>query len=280
MNIRDITDHHQYPGWLMQRPRWIYLHYFFLWFFFLRSRICRRAIKGLLKNLEDRNNFILDAGCGEGQYLIPFATRFPGLHFTGIDILPDHIDFLNNLAAKEGLQNCTFSVEDLESHLPDSRPYSLIYIIGVLQYVSDPAGVIELAHRSQTDGGQLMVYTPLDAGIEFGFYRYIRNKYGHYDDARSRYKAIHRSDLDDWIHQAGYRIVTERPHYGYLASLGHQMMQSLMMLITAWKGILKVIPVLFFIILMPIFVPLQIFETWIRPTARNRYNGLLLILQK
>ncbi len=62
MNIRDITDHHQYPGWLMQRPRWIYLHYFFLWFFFLRSRICRRAIKGLLKNLEDRNNFILDAG--------------------------------------------------------------------------------------------------------------------------------------------------------------------------------------------------------------------------
>lgn len=280
MNLRDITEQHRYPGWLVRSPGWIFLHYRLLRLLFLRSRVCSRKLRELLDHSDAGPRRILDAGCGEGQYIVPLATRFPLDHFTGIDPLEEHIAFLNTLKLDRGLPNCTFVEDNLENHLGDPPAYTLIFIIGVLQYTSDPEQIIRSAYQSQDTGGKLMIYTPVTGGIEYGFYRFLRKRYGHYDDARQHYHPIDADALRAWVHRSGYRIVEEENHYGNLGSLGHQIMQSLLMLMTYWSGTFKVIPALFFIILMPIFVPLQMADTWIGSASRVRSNGLLLILQK
>lgn len=280
MNLRDITEQHRYPGWLVRSPGWIFIHYRLLRLLFLRSRVCNRKLRELLDQNEVGSGRILDAGCGEGQYIVPLATSFPQDHFTGIDLHEDHIAFLNTLKVHRDLANCTFLEDKLEHHFSGTSAYTLVYIIGVLQYTSDPERIIRSVYQSQDTGGKLMIYTPVTGGIEFGFYRFLRKRYGHYDDARQHYHPIEADAMREWIQRSGYHIVEEEKHYGILGALGHQIMQSVLMLMAYWSGIFKVIPALFFIILMPIFVPLQMADTWIGSASRARSNGLLLILQK
>lgn len=280
MNLRDITEQHRYPGWLVRSPRWIYIHYLLLRFFFLRSRVCRRKLARLIRHHPSRSLRILDAGCGEGQYIVPLSREFPTRHFTGIDVLRDHIHFLARLKKEQNLTNCEFEQESIEDHLARKGEYGLIYFIGVLQYTRSPQKILQSAFDALTPEGRLMIYTPVTGGFEFGFYRFIRRRTGHYDDARRHHAPIDGDQLRKWVQSAGYRILEEEGHYHKLAALGHQIMQSILMLITHWPGLFKLIPGLFFIILTPIFVPLQWADAWVRTASRVRSNGLLLILQK
>lgn len=280
MSLRNITEQHRYPRWLLRFPGLIYIHYFILRILFLRSRVCRRALQKLLQKSEQKELKILDAGCGEGQYLIPLARKFPTIAIKGIDQLPDHILFLEKLAEVKGLANCTFEESDIQTYLSVAPSYDLIYIIGVLQYTAHPAKVIQQFYHSQSPGDQLFIYTPVESGIHFNFYKWIRNKYGHYDDVRKTYHPLDEAQLHRWISEAGYHLTYQESHYGIPGTLGHEIMQSLIILITHWPVVFKIIPGAFFILLMPIFVSLQVVDTLIRPGDRGRGNGLLLILQK
>lgn len=278
MGLRDITEQHHYPGWLLRNPHWIFIHYLLLRLFFIRSRVCRKALAQLIER--DAIVRVLDAGCGEGQYTIPFARQYPEKYFTGIDVLHDHIDFLNTLKQELNLDHCTFLQNDIESHLGTHPGYHLIIIIGVLQYLKNPEAVIEQAFLHQSYGGYLFIYTPVDEGLEFGFYKYFRRRYGHYDDAREYYHPIQRDALLSWVAQSGYSLIEKQEHYGMAGSLGHQIMQSILMMASHGHPVTKALSLLIFILFMPIFVPLQWADTWIGTSKRSRSNGLLLILQK
>ncbi len=280
MRVRDITERHQYPSWLLRFPRLIYIHYATLQILFLRSRVCRRTIKSLLLHRRKKGFRILDAGCGEGQHLIPSAARFPNLSFTGIDHATGHIDFLQKLAKKKGLANCTFEKTDIKTYLSDAPSYDLIYLIGVLQYTVHPDNLLELLAHSQISGQQLFLYTPIKTDLHFRFYQWMRKKYGHYDDAQDGYAPIEETELYAWVAKANYRITRKEYHYRTYGTLGHEIMQSLIILITHWPLLLKIIPGLFFIILIPIFVSLQVVDTWSPSNSPEQGNGLLLILEK
>lgn len=280
MGVREIAEQHQYPAWLLRFPGLIFIHYSILRILFLRSRVCRRALENLLLKTEAKGLNILDAGCGEGQYIIPLAAKNPHMIFHGIDQLPDHILFLKKLVTKKNLVNCSFEKADITTYLSNASSYDLIYFIGVLQYISDPGKIIQRAYQSQPPGGRILIYTPVEPGIHFNFYKWIRNKYGHYDDVQQTYNPLEEAQLYEWISRSGYRIIHKEHHYGTAGTLGHEMMQSLIMLITHWPGVFKIIPGVFFIILIPIFVSLQIVDTLTRSRDTARGNGLLLILKK
>lgn len=280
MQLRNILEQHQYPAWLIRNPRLIRIHFGVLRILFRRSRICNRAIRRLLDLWQGPSASILDGGCGEGQFLLPMIRHYRSFHFTGIDALPSHIHFLNAWKKKTGSPNCNFVHEDLDTHLTTHRTYDFIFLISVLQYTKDPARIIRLAYEKQPSGGRLLLYSPVHPGYHYGFYRYIRKKYGHYDEAQTYHHPLTTIQLRDWIQKAGYRVASAEKHYGPVATLGHEIMQSIVMLMTHWPGAAKIIPGLLFIILAPIFVSLQLAETWFRPEQMERSNGILLILKK
>ncbi len=280
MRIRDITENHHYPIWLLRFPRLIYIHYVASRILFLRSRICHRWIRKLIINSPKRQLRILDAGCGEGQYLIPQATRWSDCTFTGIDQLKDHIAFLTKLVNKKRITNCHLEIIDIKAYLSGGPEVDLIYMIGVLQYLPCPEKVLNLMGQTQSPGQQVLLYTPIRTTIHYKFYQWIRSKYGHYDDAQEQYNPIKEKDLYEWIENARYRIAHKEYHYKRVGTLGHEIMQSLIILWTNWPMALKIIPALFFIILMPIFVSLQVVDGWFPSRHPKRGNGLLLILEK
>ncbi len=280
MQLRNILEQHHYPAWLLRNPRLIHIHFLVLKMLFRRSRICTREIRRLLDSSQNASASILDGGCGEGQFLLPMIRHYRTFNFTGIDALPTHIHFLNAWKKKTGSPNCKFVHEDLEKHLTTTLAYDFIFLISVLQYTKDPARIIRLSYEGQPPGGTLLLYSPVNPGYHYKFYHFIRKKYGHYDEAQSLYHPMTAMQLREWIQKAGYQVVYEERHYGPMATLGHEIMQSLLILITHWPGATKIIPGLLFIILAPIFVSLQFAETWFRPEQMERSNGILLILKK
>lgn len=280
MKIENVTEQHHYPQFVKRFPRLIYFHYFFLKLLFLRSRICQRRLIELIRNQPSVNFQILDAGCGEGQYLVPLAHKFQNHNFVGLDQDPGHIGFLRKLAKKEILKNCTFLQNTITSHFNNSVSYDLIYIIGVLQYISEPGKSIKSFSHSLKPAGKLMIYTPVKTNLHFKFYNWIRKKFGHYDDAQPIYQPIDEQQLFEWIKSAGLRITRKEYYYGNLGTLGHEIFQSLVMLMTHLPWLLKIIPGLLFLLLFPIFVSLQIADSIIQSRNQQKGNGLLLILQK
>src|SRR5690625_5382550 len=96
LQLEKIVEHHYSPRWMTGHPHRIRFYYRLLQLVYLRSRICHRHLREILAGL-DPGSVILDAGCGEGQFLIPAAQQYPGLSFVGMDLRTTHISFLLKL---------------------------------------------------------------------------------------------------------------------------------------------------------------------------------------
>ena len=100
---------------------------------------------------------LLDAGCGSGQFAIPFARR--GAIVTGIDLSPEMIRL-----ASERTQGTApaiaWRVGDLE-HLPDGdATYDAILARMVLPFVPDLRATLEAFRRVLRPGGRLLASVP------------------------------------------------------------------------------------------------------------------------
>lgn len=274
--IENIIQHHHYPDWLMAHPPRIDFYYRLLRIFYLRSRICRRHLHQLLDG-QNPGSYILDVGCGEGQFLIPAVRQYPGLFFTGMDQLKQHIDFLQNLIRTENLQNIKLIKGNIETQVISPVPVDLIYIISVLQYTQHPEQLIRRFHAIQPPGGKLMIYTPVGPSYSVSFARKIKKKYSHYDSAQPYFHPLDEEDLFRWIGSAGYSVLEERYYYSRWAAFSHETIQTLIILFTHWPVIFKIIPLVILLLFSPIFVSLQVIDEFFKP---KRGNGLLLILQK
>jgi SAM-dependent methyltransferase len=100
---------------------------------------------------------LLDAGCGSGQFAIPFARR--GAFVTGVDLSPQMI----RLAAEgsQGEDLCVdWRVGDL-GRLPDSdATYDAILARMVLPFVPDLRATLEEFRRVLRPGGRLLASVP------------------------------------------------------------------------------------------------------------------------
>src|SRR5690625_1623995 len=95
-------------------PHRIRFYYRLLQLVYLRSRICHRHLREILAGL-DPGSVILDAGCGEGQFLIPAAQQYPGLSFVGMDLRTTHISFLQKLKNDQNLLRSEEHTSELQS---------------------------------------------------------------------------------------------------------------------------------------------------------------------
>lgn len=85
---------------------------------------------------------ILEAGCGCGLGLLATARRHPHICFTGVDINQVGISQAQQQAHAQGLSNIRFKPVDLmtlEGLQTPEDGFDLIYSLGVLHHLSDPA---------------------------------------------------------------------------------------------------------------------------------------------
>ncbi len=101
---------------------------------------------------------ILDAGCGIGGTVVYFAKKFPDIKFTGINIVPDHIEMAKNLAKeKKVLSNTDFFVKDFVDTDLSSNHFDAIYLMESSCYAVQKQMLIGEMYRILKPGGILVI---------------------------------------------------------------------------------------------------------------------------
>ncbi len=101
---------------------------------------------------------ILDAGCGIGGTVVYFAKKFPNIKFTGINIVPDHIEMAKNLAKeKKVLSNTDFFVKDFADTGSPSNHFDSIYLMESSCYAVQKQILIREMYRILKPGGILVI---------------------------------------------------------------------------------------------------------------------------
>ena len=101
---------------------------------------------------------ILDAGCGIGGTVVYFAKKFPDIKFTGINIVPDHIEMAKNLAKeKKVLSNTDFFVKDFVDTDLSSNHFDAIYLMESSCYALQKQMLIGEMYRILKPGGILVI---------------------------------------------------------------------------------------------------------------------------
>lgn len=100
---------------------------------------------------------VLDVGCGAGLDLVRFAQS--GARVTGIDIAPTAIDLACEYRRAAGVEARLIEADAASLPLP-AESFDLVYCMGLVPFVADPAAVVAEAHRVLRPGGQaiFMVY--------------------------------------------------------------------------------------------------------------------------
>lgn len=124
-----------------------------------REGIRRKII--ILKHLESfakTGKNLLDVGCSEGTYTIPYCKMGGKAH--GIDISGTLIEKAKEKAKKEGLRDIFFTVEDVQKFEGSEETYDIILMAEVLEHLNQPEKALINLVRVLKKGGYLLLTTP------------------------------------------------------------------------------------------------------------------------
>lgn len=108
-------------------------------------------VDGLHEQLE-KGIYVLDVGCGSGRALITMAKRYPKSMFTGYDLLPSAIQSAEDEAARQGVNNVAFVVQNV-AEFDDREKFDLICTFDAVHDQADPARVLDNINNALKTGG-------------------------------------------------------------------------------------------------------------------------------
>lgn len=113
---------------------------------------------GLVDQL-DRGIRVADFACGTGHALVLLAQAYPASTFVGFDL--DHVAIgqARSEAAQLGLQNVTFSEEDV-ARVTTDPPFDAVFMFDALHDQVDPAAVLAGIRANLSDEGTFFLREP------------------------------------------------------------------------------------------------------------------------
>ena len=105
---------------------------------------------------------VLEVGSGTGALLLELAASRPGMRFTGVEPLPNYVDYANGRARELGLENVTF-YEGTGELLPAGAAagsFDMVVSTDTLHHVVDQAAVTRNVHAATAAGGAWLAMEP------------------------------------------------------------------------------------------------------------------------
>lgn len=111
-------------------------------------------IPGLIVNLK-KGIRVLDAGCGRGRAINLLAALYPHSDFIGIDLSQEAINYAQNEAHQQGLNNVTFLAKDLSDFDKDNTDdqFDLITTFDAVHDQAKPLNVLKGINNALKDNG-------------------------------------------------------------------------------------------------------------------------------
>jgi len=100
---------------------------------------------------------VLDVGCFTGEFLVVMRDR--GADVYGVDLQEDAVAIANRI-----LENRVFKADLYQGGYPEQE-YDIVTLLGVVEHVLDPVGLIQKAGSLQNKNGLIMIQTPDSSSI-------------------------------------------------------------------------------------------------------------------
>jgi 2-polyprenyl-3-methyl-5-hydroxy-6-metoxy-1,4-benzoquinol methylase len=107
----------------------------------IRSSECNTLLR-LVDQTVYPDDRVLEIGPGTGYYTVHLARR--AAHVTAVEQSPQMVQLLQWRLAQEGLDNCCVMNFDF-MRMPREEPFDVVALMGVLDYVDDPAAFLDCA---------------------------------------------------------------------------------------------------------------------------------------
>jgi SAM-dependent methyltransferase len=264
-----------HPDWLLARPKLLILVYLLNSMTQLRKWYIIRPLSGQLKTLPDRFSY-LDIGCGEGQFLFPYARVYPKGHFTGLDKNGRNIELCRRYARVTGLKNTTLIHSTIGSLKMDGF-FHLAVCVGVLQYIHDDRLALERIFDSLLPGGTLFLYVPVTNRSLLPFYPKLMNRYSNYEGVQGRKRIYTETSVRSLLATAGFNLTFRQATYGSLGILSNEWYNLCLLLMVHSGWLVRVLVFLVFVAVYPLFLLCMLLD-FLLPVRNG--NGLLLIAKK
>lgn len=155
---------------------------------------------------------VLEIGCGVGAILAEIGTRFPLACLSGIDIESAQADTARRYLADRGI-DADIRLADATALPWDDASVDHVYVIWVLEHLSDPMPLLHEARRVLKPGGTIALtetdYTTFRCWPRHEDFDYL---------ARAQRELFERNGhafagrvLGAWLNAAGFRRVSSRP---------------------------------------------------------------------
>jgi SAM-dependent methyltransferase len=274
LNLSRHLRYHSYPDFLLRQPSLIGLIHGWNYMVLQRNWVARRGLRKLLVELAS-GSLVLDAGCGDGQHILPLARKFPGLQFWGYDKNNDNIAFCKKFTQDSGGFNLHFFLENLEEMNLEGAA-AIILCIGTLQYIPNDENVLQNFREALKPSGTLLLYVPVNGRTVLPFYPYFFEKLSHYEKSQNRQRIYLPEEVFEKVESAGFKVKQRRFTYGPLGIAGHEIYSLLLMGIGnagswAWVfalGLIALLPVILILKGVDFVIP------------KKNGNGLLLTAVK
>lgn len=269
---------HTYPAWLLRYPILIHLLYGWNWLFSLRVRKVSKRLHGDVSLLSP-DSYVLDAGCGEGQYLIPLSRRYPQLQFVGIDKHENHISFLQAYQSYKHISNLSLVRGELETADAGKSVYKLAWIVGVLQYIENDSRVLHNLFDALLPEGVLHVYVPVNGYTLLPLYKRLQAQGVHYEISQDRKRIYSASKVLQKLTEAGFEIEQKEFTYAYPGILGHEVYSLCVFYLGSGNILLQMVSLLGLVLLSPLILALLSLDTLVIK-QRDMGNGLWIKARK
>ncbi len=266
---------HQFPAWLLRHPRCIHGVYAINYLLHLRKWHITPVIRKLLRKRKEPFQ-VLDAGCGEGQFLFPYASQYRGSFFKGIDREQGNVLFGQAYIRNRSLDHVSIvqaSIEQLQEH----NSYDVILCISVLNYCKDQGDVLKSLREALKPGGELLLYVPTYYHKIFPFYKTIMERYENYESVQQATKIYSEPEMRALVAQSGLELVQAKKTYGFFGKISNELINTHFILYNAVVWPVKLLLMFSFILVYPIIL-LSMLADLILPVQSG--NGLLMVARK
>lgn len=224
---------------------------------FIGSYIRQKHFEKVVRHLEF--TFVLDAGCGGGDYSFFIAREFKSARVVGYDVNDAQIRRNNVKTKKENLMNVEFFARDLIS-IADFERFDLIVCVDVLEHIEDDERCIRSLYQALKPGGKLYIHVP---GLKQ--FRHLKKSEEIEPEEAHVREGYSLRQMKELLTENSFNIIQVGRTFGTYGTLAWEMY----MLNRKWPYVLYLLN------------PLILFFSWLDVRSKNeRHNNFYVLAEK
>lgn len=179
---------------------------------YLHHRYLRQALE---RHVDQANpQRILDAGCGTGDHAIYLAQRYPRAEVVGVDISPERVATVRQVARQLGLTNTRFEPADL-TVLPFANEFDFVFSIDVLEHIIEQRKALSNLAGALRPGGIAFFHIPTARPRPVPFSRWLEDFHS-WAEGEHLAEELTPSDFTQRVRETRLEVMDSRATFGYL----------------------------------------------------------------